>query len=268
MDLQDERSNLRPLERDGRALGVVLVIGVAVTRGSHHLVEVAGEGGEAPECPLSLSVEQLASPVHLPMLTLLATLETIGSRRSGPLGGTSSSEFRQGGAMNIDEVLADALSRVREQLPAVVSGLDEEDLAWRPDPDANSIAWLVWHLTRVTDDHVAAVAGTDQVWTSGGWHERFGLPFPAADHGYGHTSADVAAVRVPADLLAGYHDAVAAAVLAFVGTLTPSDLDRVVDESWDPAVTLGVRLVSVVNEVNQHLGQAAYLRGLLERRTA
>ena len=168
--------------------------------------------------------------------------------------------------MNIDAVLADAFTRVRELVPTVVGGLDEAALAWRPDADANSIAWLVWHLTRVADDHVAEVAGTEQVWTAGGWYDRFGLPFPAGEHGYGHSSADVAAVRVPAELLAGYHDAVAAAVLAYVATLAPDDLDRVVDERWDPPVTLGVRLVSVVNDTMQHVGQAAYVRGLLERR--
>ena len=168
--------------------------------------------------------------------------------------------------MNIDALLTDAVTRVRELVPTVVGGLDEADLAWRPDADANSIAWLVWHLTRVADDHVAGVAGTEQVWTAGGWYDRFGLPFPPDAHGYGHSSADVAAVRVSADLLAGYHDAVAAAVLAYVATLAPDDLDRVVDEGWDPPVTLGVRLVSVLNETAQHVGQAAYLRGLLERR--
>ena len=168
--------------------------------------------------------------------------------------------------MNIDALLTDALSRVREQVPDVVGGLDEDDLAWRPDPEANSIAWLIWHLTRVADDHVSDVAGSDQVWTSDGWYQRFGLPFPPAAHGYGHSPADVAAVRVPSDLLAGYHDAVAEAALAYVGTLTPSSLDRVVDDSWDPPVTLGVRLVSVLNDVTQHVGQAAYVRGLLERR--
>jgi hypothetical protein len=118
----------------------------------------------------------------------------------------------------------------------------------------------------VADDHVAEVAATDQVWTSAGWYERFGLPFPPEAHGYGHSSADVGTVKVTADLLAGYHDAVVEAVLFYVATLTPRDLDRVVDERWDPPVTLGVRLVSVINEVNQHLGQAAYVRGLLERR--
>jgi hypothetical protein len=168
--------------------------------------------------------------------------------------------------MNVSQLLGDALGRVREQMPEVVSGLDDDALAWRPGPGANSIAWLVWHLSRIEDDHVSGVAGTEQVWVEDGWHERFGLPFDLRAHGYGMSVADVGKVRVGADLLAGYYDAVAARSAAYVATLEPDDLDRVVDEAWDPPVTLGVRLVSVVNEVNAHLGQAQYVRGLWERR--
>jgi hypothetical protein len=168
--------------------------------------------------------------------------------------------------MNVSELLADGLGRVREALPDVVAGLDEDDLAWRPDPEANSVAWLVWHLSRIEDDHVSAVAGTEQVWTSGGWYDRFALPFEPHAHGYGMSPADVAKVRVSGDLLTGYYDAVASATAAYIASLSPDDLDRVVDEAWDPPVTLGVRLVSVVNEVNAHLGQAQYVRGLIERR--
>jgi hypothetical protein len=168
--------------------------------------------------------------------------------------------------MDISELLSDSLGRVRDDVREVVDGLEESQLAWRPDEGSNSIAWLVWHLTRIEDDHVADVAGIDQVWTSQGWYDRFGLPFPPRAHGWGHTPADVAQVRVSGDLLADYHAAVADMTLDYVGSLKPADLDRIVDERWDPPVSLGVRLVSVVNEVNQHLGQAAYLRGLLERR--
>jgi hypothetical protein len=168
--------------------------------------------------------------------------------------------------MNVSELLADGLGRVREQMPDVVAGLDDDDLAWRPDPEANSIAWLVWHLARIEDDHVAGVAGTEQVWTSEGWADRFDLPFRRGEHGFSMSSADVDKVRASGDLLAGYYDAVAARSAAYVATLEPDDLDRIVDESWDPPVTLGARLVSVVNEVNAHLGQAQYVRGLLERR--
>ena len=167
--------------------------------------------------------------------------------------------------MDISELLSDSLGRGRDDVREVVDGLDESQLAWRPDEDSNSIAWLVWHLTRIEDDHVADVAGIDQVWTSQGWYDRFGLPFPPRAHGWGHTLADVAQVRVAGDLLADYQDAVAAMTLDYVASLKPADLDRIVDERWDPPVSLGVRLVSVVNEVNQHLGQAAYLRGLVER---
>jgi len=167
--------------------------------------------------------------------------------------------------MNIGELLADPFGRVRDQVPGLVEGLDVDQLAWRPDDGANSIAWLLWHLTRVEDDHIAEVAGTEQVWTASGWYDRFSLRFPPAVHGWGHQPDDVAQVRVAGDLLSGYHAETAARAIEYVGPLTPADLDRIVDERWDPPVTLGVRLVSVVCEINEHVGQAAYLRGLLER---
>ncbi len=167
--------------------------------------------------------------------------------------------------MNVSELMIDALGRIPDLVHGAVDGLSDDDLAWRPDPGANTIAWLVWHLTRIEDDHVADVAGTTQAWEDG-WADRFALPLPVGDHGYGHSPAQVGQVRAGADLLAGYYDAVSARTATYLAGLGPDDLDLVVDERWDPPVTLGVRLVSVVNEVNQHVGQAAYLRGLLDRR--
>jgi hypothetical protein len=165
------------------------------------------------------------------------------------------------------ELLVDAFGRVREVVHGAVSGLSPDQLAARLDDDANTIAWLVWHLTRIQDDHVADVAGIAQVWTSQGWMERFGLPFDARATGYGHTSADVAAVTVNSgDVLTGYYDAVHAQTIRYVEGITDADLDRIVDEAWDPPVTLGVRLVSVIEDDLQHAGQAAYVRGILERR--
>lgn len=163
-------------------------------------------------------------------------------------------------------LLIDAFDRVRETVHESVEGLREEQLAHRLDGEANSIAWLVWHLTRIQDDHVAGVAGTGQVWIEDGWVDRFGLPFDPADHGYGHSSEEVAAVRADASLLLGYHDAVHERTVAYLSTIGDEDLPRVVDESWDPPVTLAVRLVSVVNDDMQHAGQAAFVRGLVERR--
>ena len=161
------------------------------------------------------------------------------------------------------ELLKDAFGRVHDGGVAVVDGLSPDELTHRPGPAANSIAWLVWHLARVQDDHVADVAGVEQVWTAHGFAERFALPFAAADIGYGHSSEQVAQVQAEAGLLAEYLSAVHTATLAFLDTVGADDLDRVVDTRWDPPVTLGVRLVSVVNDDTQHLGQAAYVRGLL-----
>ena len=161
------------------------------------------------------------------------------------------------------ELLVDAFGRVRGVVHRAVGGLSPEQLAFQVDPEANSIAWLVWHLTRIQDDHAAGVAGAEQVWTSQGWVDRFGLPFDPLATGYGHRPADVAAVRVSVELLVGYHDAVHQQSVGYVEGIVDADLDRVVDRRWDPPVTLGVRLVSVLSDDLQHVGQAAFLRGVL-----
>ncbi|HTW00968.1 MAG TPA: DinB family protein [Streptosporangiaceae bacterium] len=172
--------------------------------------------------------------------------------------------------MTIAELLADAFGRVHATVHAAVDGLTPGQLAFRPESGANSIAWLAWHLTRIQDDHIADVAGTGQVWTSTrngtSWADRFGLPFATSATGYGHGSEAVAAVQVESgELLTGYFDAVHEETLRYVAELTDPDLDRIVDKAWDPPVTLGVRLVSVINDDLQHAGQAAYLRGIIER---
>jgi uncharacterized damage-inducible protein DinB len=169
--------------------------------------------------------------------------------------------------MTSAELLTDAFERIRAAVHGAVQGLSPAQLAVRLDDQANSIAWLVWHLTRIQDDHLADVAGVEQVWTSGGFAERFALPFDAAATGYGHTAADVAAVTVDSGrLLSDYHDAVHEQTVRFVARVTDADLDRIVDEAWDPPVSLGVRLVSVVNDNTQHAGQAAFVRGIVLRR--
>lgn len=165
------------------------------------------------------------------------------------------------------ELLVDAFGRIREIVNGLVDGLTADQLIFRLDDDANSIAWLIWHLTRVQDDHVAKLAATEQVWTSGGWSDRFGLPFPPSSTGYGHSSSDVAAVRgVSSQLLAGYSDAVHAHTVQFVGRLNDSDLGLIVDIAWTPPVTLGARLISVIADDLQHVGQAAFIEGVLRRR--
>lgn len=161
------------------------------------------------------------------------------------------------------EILIDGFNRVAENVEAACSGLTLDDAVYRPTEEANSIDWLIWHLTRVQDDHICGVSGQEQAWTANGWYDKAGLPFDASAHGYGHGPAEVAAVRLDPKFLEGYHADVHARTIAFVRDVSDADLASVIDERWDPPVTMSVRLVSVIDDCTQHIGQAAYLRGLI-----
>lgn len=176
-------------------------------------------------------------------------------------------------------MLADGFSRVRDDVHALLSGdtragvgprdeVTHEQLVFRIDDSSNTIAWLLWHLTRIQDDHVADVARTDQLWTSDGWAVQFGLPFPDSATGYGQNAREVGQVNPPAELLSGYFEAVHARTVAYLEGVSDDDLDRVVDERWDPPVTLGVRLLSVIGDGLQHTAQAAFVLGVAQRAAA
>lgn len=171
--------------------------------------------------------------------------------------------------MNGVEVVRDGFSRVSEVVNGVMLDITDGELYARLDPDANSIGWLIWHLARVQDDHVSGVAGKQQVWFEKGWCEGFSLSLERRSIGYGHTSEQVRQVSgIPADLLQRYFDDVHAATNEFLSTLEDHDLDRVIDASWDPPVTMGIRLISVISDDLQHGGQAALIRGILSRTEA
>jgi uncharacterized damage-inducible protein DinB len=168
--------------------------------------------------------------------------------------------------MTSADLLVDAFGRIRESVHDAVDSLSLKDLTFRVDSEANSIAWLVWHLSRIMDDHISELAGIEQVWIARGWMDRFGLPFGPRATGYGHGGDDVAAVQVEGELLTGYHDEAYEQAIRYVRHIADDDLPRVVDDSWDPPVTLGVRLISVISDGLQHAGQAAFIRGIVDRR--
>jgi hypothetical protein len=166
--------------------------------------------------------------------------------------------------MEWHDMLQDGYGRIPEILERVVNGLSLEDLHWQPRPDANSIAWLVWHLTRVQDDHISDLMGEEQLWIKDGWHEKFGRPADKKDIGFGHAPEDVAAFRAPdAATLLDYHRAVSERSRNFFPSLSKTDLDRELNEPWfQPLPTVGVRIISVLGDNLEHAGQAAYVRGL------
>lgn len=163
-------------------------------------------------------------------------------------------------------LMLDVFDRAGEEFPQHLDGLSEQQILWRPAPEANPIGWIAWHVTRVQDDHMADLGGVPQAWTAkrpgGSWYERFALAYGVDEHGFGQTPEQVGAFHAEVANLVGYHADVTALSRRVLENLT--DYERIVDENWDPPVTAGSRLVSVVDEVNQHLGQMAYVRGLLD----
>lgn len=165
--------------------------------------------------------------------------------------------------MDVGDVYLELYGRIGPLAERAVRGLNAAQLAQSPEPGANSIGWLVWHLTRVQDHHVSELLDAEQLWVTEGWADRFGMEPDPNNIGYGHNREQMEAVR-PAnpELLLEYFGAVSDRTDALLAGLTPADLDRIVDRRWDPPVTLGVRLVSIADDSLQHVGQACYLRGL------
>jgi hypothetical protein len=117
----------------------------------------------------------------------------------------------------------------------------------------------------VQDHHLSELLTDAQLWVSGDWAGRFGLAPDPWNLGFGHTAQDLATVQPESpEVLVEYYDAVYARTRPLLEGLTAQRLSHVVDENWDPPVTLGVRLVSVVDDSLQHVGQALYVRGLIE----
>lgn len=169
--------------------------------------------------------------------------------------------------MDVSGLLIELFGRVHEHVHGIVEGLSVDDLVTVPEDGSNPVGWLVWHLTRIHDMHLGEILEVDQLWVAGDWGPRFGVTSDPWNIGFGHTPADVAAVRPESwHALVDYYDAVEARTLPLLGSLTPADLDRIVDRRFDPPVSMGVRLVSVADDSIQHAGQAAYVKGLLQRR--
>ena len=164
------------------------------------------------------------------------------------------------------ELLIDSFRRVPPIIAIAIKDLSSAQLTYQPAPGTNTIAWLAWHTARGQDVQIASLADTEQIWTASGWHSRFALPFEPDEMGYGMSEEEVTRVIATEALLAGYLTAVTEASIAYLGQLSAEDLDQVIDPNWNPPVTRGARLVSIINDCLQHAGQASYARGILDRR--
>ena len=166
--------------------------------------------------------------------------------------------------MDATRLVEQSLARIQAGFNRILEGLTEEQLVYRPSPTSNSIAWLLWHLTRVQDHHISDLLGEDQVWVSQNWCEKFNLPPDSTNTGYGHGPDEVAGIKGDAQAFLGYYGSVFESSQRLLNNLSPEELDIELDEPrYNPLPTIGVRLVSIISDNTQHVGQAAYLRGLI-----
>ena len=160
-------------------------------------------------------------------------------------------------------LIIDALERINEALHAELADITLDELVADLQP---SVGWLTWHLIRVQDSQVCPLSDRAQAWIEDGWHEKFKMAPEPRDYGPAHTNTRKQATSFIADTatLLAYHDAVFRRSVAYLDSLSDADLDRVLDDPrFDPRPTVGVRLVSVVNDNMQHVGQIVFQKGCL-----
>lgn len=168
--------------------------------------------------------------------------------------------------MSTADVLVDQFERIRDALHPAVNALSFDELAFRPDDQSNSISWLVWHLTRVQDQTVSGLMGKEPLWTANGWFDRFSLPLDPTDTGAGHDPQKVATVTSASAPLLDYFEDVHRRTVAWLGSLDDSALSEVLDDASYPPITVASALNGVIADDLQHVGQAAYVRGLVQHR--
>ncbi|MBN1177477.1 MAG: DinB family protein [Dehalococcoidales bacterium] len=170
--------------------------------------------------------------------------------------------------MKWQQLIAEVYRRMSREYENVLDGLTLGDLHKRPAPDANTIGWLLWHTARSYDRTLGDVMYGEQLWTKEGWYRKFNRSSDPDDTGYRHNFEEVGNLRIP-DIrtLIDYQRAVIKASIEYVEKLTEEELDRECPLSTHPGTTasVGRRIIGNINDCYQHLGQAAYVRGLIQK---
>lgn len=163
--------------------------------------------------------------------------------------------------MDISDVFAEFARRPIEAAKGLPA-LKAQQLNAHPADHPNSVAWLLWHAGREVDVQLAHLSGQEQRWDA--YRDRFDLGELGDSVGYGHSAEQAAHITVDDhQLLIDYLEATLDALIDYLSGLSDADFDEVIDRHWDPPVTRGVRLTSIIDDAAQHVGQAAYAAGAL-----
>ena len=166
--------------------------------------------------------------------------------------------------MSSTESVVSTLQRNWDMIDAALDGLDDATISHIPMNQCNSIAWILWHMSRVVDTFVnTRFRSEPQLWIADGWYERFGMGDDPEDRGVGWTTERVSSWQAPdRSVLIGYYQAVRAASDRYLSSATDAELAemKVISPVPEPR-TVANALGQMVWDAVAHGGQIAYLRG-------
>ncbi len=162
--------------------------------------------------------------------------------------------------MQATEVMLRSLEQSQGYVDRALTGLTAQEFAWKPSPECNSIAFIVWHTARVEDFMVnRLIQRGKEIYEPEGWREKLGTP---PDAGYQYTVEKLQAWPVPdMETLRGYARAVREKTIAFIKSANDAKLAEVPRPDRSPD-TIGIILGRITTEIALHAGQVCYLRGV------
>jgi len=163
--------------------------------------------------------------------------------------------------MEAKELILMSLEQSQGYLNKALDGLTQEEAAWRPNAECNSIAFILWHMTRVEDFFVNRVIQREnELYEAEGWREKLGTP--PKETGYQYAAEQLQTWPVPQlEVLRGYASSVIEKTLAFLKSVPPQKLSEVPHPDRSPD-SIGATLGHISTEIALHVGQIAYLRGV------
>lgn len=166
-------------------------------------------------------------------------------------------------AIDLNGFIQAMTERAYGGVKAACDGLTDEQLWYQLTPDSNSIARLVWHLSRVKDRLTSTITGESEVWAADDWAVQFGLDLEGT--GIGDSPEKVAAFHIGRYPLFGYLDDAHHATMRRLSKITAEQFDQPVVYVLGDSRPVCTALVGTVGDSSQHNGQIAYLRGMITR---
>ena len=162
--------------------------------------------------------------------------------------------------METNEILLASLNESMGYLTRSLDGLTQEEITWTPTPHSNSLAFILWHVTRAQDFWVnEIIRRSSSIYETEGWREKLGTP---KDTGTGYTEEQLRAWPTPRlEDLRGYARAMYLSTRSLLDSIAPEDLARTCQPSG-AEMTIGASLTHLITEIAMHVGQIDYLRGV------